>query len=86
MSEIPLWFLIGSLFLPRVCLFFSWLGDWWLVVSQPWSALLWIFLPRVLVMILIHAHQGFSVWFWVHLVVALLVWGSSTSGASRRHD
>jgi len=86
MNDLPLWFLLGSLFIPRVCLFFAWWADWWLVVGQPWSALLWVFLPRILVMMIIHAHLGYGVWFWVHLIVALCVWGGSASSSNRIRD
>ena len=43
------------------------------------------FLPRVLVLIFIHAHRGFDLWFWIHLVTAILVWsGSGVSHKNRR--
>ena len=84
MRVLPQWFLVLSLFLPRLSLFFGWLGNWWMVVSMPWSAVLWLLLPRVLVMMLIVTHQGFSGWFWIHLVVALLVWSGSAHKASNR--
>lgn len=84
MHTIPLWFLVLSLFLPRLSLFIGWLDHWWLVIAQPWLTVLWLILPRVLVLILIHEHQGFSTWFWIHLVVALMVWGGSTSKAQQR--
>ena len=81
---IPLWFLVLSLFLPRVSLFIGWLHMWWFFVPQPWAGVLWVVLPRVLVLIFIHAHLGFTLWFWIHLAAALLVWGGSSSKASRR--
>ena len=55
---IPLWFLVLALFLPRLSLFIGWIHMWWFFVPQPWAAVLWVFLPRVLVLIFIHAHQG----------------------------
>jgi hypothetical protein len=70
-------FLVISLFLPRTTLviyyFFlqipfntlPWIGDF----------LLTIFLPRVLVLIYIAQNLGTdSPWFWIHLVVALIVY------------
>jgi hypothetical protein len=84
MHALPIWFLVLSLFLPRVALFVAWYEHWYLVVAQPWAAVLWVVLPRVLVLILIHAHQGFSNWFWLHLVAALIVWGGSGHKASQR--
>ena len=80
---IPIWFLVLSLFLPRLSLFIGWIHLWWFFIPQPWAALLWALLPRVLVLIFIHAHQGFSPWFWIHLATAIVVW--SGSGASHRN-
>ena len=80
---IPIWFLVLSLFLPRLSLFIGWIHMWWFFVPQPWAAVLWACLPRVLVLIFIHAHQGFDFWFWIHLVTAILVWGGS--GASHHN-
>src|SRR5579859_7267019 len=81
---IPLWFLVLSLFLPRLSLFIGWIHMWWFFVPQPWAAVLWAFLPRVLVLIFIHAHQGFDLWFWIHLVTALMVWLGSGASHNRR--
>src|ERR1700678_2182257 len=74
---IPLWFLVLALVLPRLSLFIGWIHMWWFFVPQPWAAVLWAFLPRVLVLIFIHAHRGFDVWFLIHLVVAIVVWSRS---------
>jgi hypothetical protein len=89
MIGLHLWFLVGSILLPRVCLFFAWYGDppfsqmeSGFVVGQPWPALLWIFLPRVLVMIVIQSNLGFGMWFWIHLVAAIVVWGSCAANVS----
>ena len=43
-----------------------------------------ILLPRVLVLYLIYLDQGISLWFVIHLVTAVLVWGGSGSYHSRR--
>jgi len=89
MIDLPLWFLLGSIALPRACLFFAWYGDppfnqmdAGFVVGQPWSALLWVFLPRVLVMIVIQANLGFGLWFWIYFVAAIVVWGSCAANVS----
>jgi hypothetical protein len=78
----PLWFLVLSLFLPRLALFIGWLHLWWFFVPRVLATVLWIFLPRVLVLIFIYAHEGFQMWFWIHLVAAILVWG----GFGRSHN
>jgi hypothetical protein len=44
----------------------------------------WALLPRALVLYLIYLDQGFSTWFLIHLIVALLVWGGSGGYHSRR--
>jgi hypothetical protein len=80
---LPLWFLVFSLFLPRVALIIAWF-DRDLVrfhldnIISPIVALL---LPRVLICVLIYRDQGISLWFLIHLVVALCVWGG-TGGRS----
>src|SRR5271170_6846438 len=82
---IPLWFLVLSLFLPRLALFIGWIHVWWFSVPHALATVLWVLLPRVLVLIFIHAHQGFDLWFLIHLVTAILVWsGSGVSHNNRR--
>jgi hypothetical protein len=83
---LPLWFLIFSLFLPRIALLMGWFEGLLLhfqlngLVALLFAALL----PRVLVLFLIFVDQGISVWFVIHLVVAVLVWGNFGSYRSRR--
>jgi len=90
MITLSVWFLILALFVPRISLLALWLQG--LVPPNPTpfvaDVLLTIFLPRVLVLILIAVTQGYDAWFWVHLVVAIIVWlratGSVYTSASRR--
>jgi uncharacterized membrane protein YqaE (UPF0057 family) len=82
--DIPIWFLVLSIFLPRVALFIGWLDHWWLPIPQPWAAIVWVFLPRIIVLTMIYSSQGFGTWFWIHLVAALLTWGSGSSQVARR--
>lgn len=83
---LPLWFLVFSLFLPRVALVVLWAEG--LLVPFHLGTLLplivAIFLPRVLILYLIYLDQGISLWFLIHLVVALIVWTGSGSYHSRR--
>jgi hypothetical protein len=83
---LPLWFLIFSLFLPRIALVVAWfdrdlvhfhLGTGWI---PPLIALL---VPRILILFLIYQDQGFSVWFLIHAVALLLVWGGGGHRVSR---
>ncbi|GAC1359339.1 MAG: hypothetical protein NVSMB3_06830 [Acidobacteriaceae bacterium] len=83
---LPLWFLVFSLFLPRVSLAVAWLqgtlapfhlhGVVPLVVA--------VLLPRVLILYLIYVDQGLSLWFFLHLLAALLVWGGTGGYRTRR--
>jgi len=83
---LPLWFLVFALFLPRIALLVLWLDNALLpfhlhgIVPLIFAVLL----PRVLVLFLIYLDQGISLWFIIHLVAALMVWGGSGSYQSRR--
>lgn len=84
--QLPLWFLVFSLFLPRLAMAVAWFQG----VLTPFHLqgllplIVWLLLPRVLVLYLIYMDQGISLWFLIHLVVALLVWGGSGSFHARR--
>lgn len=83
---LPLWFLVFSLFLPRVALAVAWLQG----VLVPFHLggivplVIAVLLPRVLILFLIYTDQGFSLWFLIHLLAALLVWGGSGGYTARR--
>ena len=83
---LPLWFLVFALFLPRIALLVGWLqgmfGHFQLHGLIP--LLFWALLPRVLVLFMIYVDQGISLWFIIHLVVALMVWGGSGGYHTRR--
>lgn len=85
LHTLPLWFLVFALFLPRIALFLLWLGGPELSFHLHGIVplLFGIFLPRVLVLYLIYLDQGISLWFLIHLVAALMVWGGS--GGYRAH-
>lgn len=84
--SLPLWFLVFSLFLPRVALAVAWLQG----ALVPFHLhgivplLIGILLPRVLILYMIYVDQGLSLWFVIHLIVALLVWGGSGGYRARR--
>ena len=84
---LPIWFLILALFLPRLSLFLMYfqrsLGHFEIVIGVV-PLLVWLFLPRALVLYLIYLDQGFSLWFIIHLLVALSVWVGSGNYHSRR--
>ena len=85
---LPLWFLVFALFLPRIALAVYWLESAMLPFHlHGWLPLVVaILLPRVLVLYLIYLDQGISLWFLIHLVTAVLVWGGSGSYHSRRRQ
>ena len=75
--EIGIWFLLLSLFVPRLVLFV-----WWMTNNLPHNTtpffgdvVCTVFLPRVLVLIFIYQNMGMeSPWFWVHLIVLIIAW------------
>lgn len=78
---LPLWFLVFSLFLPRIALIVAWF-DKDLIrfhLDNLIAPILALLLPRVLILVLIYRDQGLSMWFLIHAIVALLVW-SGTGG------
>jgi hypothetical protein len=88
---LPLWFLVLALFLPRLALFCMYLQhgrdnmfDQYRIVVGLVPLLFWLFLPRLFVLYLIYLDQGVSLWFVIHLVVAVMVWGGSGNYHSRR--
>ena len=84
--RLPFWFLVFALFLPRVSLVVAWFQG----VLIPFHLqgliplLFAILLPRVLILFLIYVDQGLSLWFVIHLVVALLVWCGGGHQMQRR--
>jgi hypothetical protein len=83
---LPLWFLVFALFLPRIALLVAWLQQtlvpFHLIGLVP--VVFWALLPRALVLYVIYLDQGFSTWFLIHAIAALLVWGGSGGYHSRR--
>jgi hypothetical protein len=84
--QLPFWFLVFALFLPRIALVVAWVQG----TLVPFHLqgliplLFWLLLPRVLVLYMIFVDQGLSLWFVIHLVVALLVWGGGGHTMRRR--
>ena len=86
--RLPLWFLLFSLFLPRVSLLLLWLQHTAarFPVYGLVSLIFAIVLPRVLILYLIYIDLGVGLWFIIHLVAALMVWGGSGGYHSRRYS
>jgi hypothetical protein len=85
---LPLWFLVFSLFLPRIALLVYWLQTATLPFHlQGWLPLIVaILLPRALILYMIYLDQGISLWFVIHLIAAVVVWAGSGSYRSRRRS
>jgi hypothetical protein len=76
-NDISIWFLLLSLFFPRLVLLFSWLSNNLPYNTTPfWADLMCsIFLPRILVLVYIYDIQGSSPWFFIHLIALFIAWG-----------
>ena len=76
-ETIATWFLVLGLFLPRVTLVAAYLTHSVPPNHVPFlvDVLGTLFLPRVLICIYIASNMGYNEWFWIHLVVALIVYG-----------
>ncbi len=75
------YFLLFSLFFPRITMVVSFMfgaypdNSVWLI----WDWILGLFLPRILVLIYIYQNMGYETpWFWLHLIVAVVVFFSSS--------
>src|SRR6202012_4551937 len=86
MHYLPLCFLVFTLFLPRIAMLLLWLQGSTLPfhLNGLLPLIVAVLLPRVLVLYMIYLDQGISLWFIIHLVVALVVWGGSGGYHSRR--
>ena len=85
---IPLWFLILSLFLPRICILVAWVEHSMTQFIPPVVGLIpvivAVLIPRVLILYWIYLDQGLGIWFLIHLLALLLVWGGSNTYLSLR--
>lgn len=84
-QTIATWFLVLGLFLPRVTLVATFLTHTVPPNNVPFilDVLGAVFLPRVLICIYIAFNMGYNEWFWLHLVVALVVYGVGSSKGKR---
>jgi hypothetical protein len=82
---IATWFLVLGLFLPRVTLIAAYLSHTVPPNHVPviLDILGGIFLPRVLICIFIAFNMGYNEWFWLHLIVALIVYAFSSHKGRR---
>ena len=78
-------FLALALVVPRIALFMFWLNDGLPPLPMPgWSeCMLAVAIPRVIILFMIYRTMGLGMWFWIHLLVALAVYGGAAYKASR---
>lgn len=81
--ELDIYFLLFTLFFPRLTLIVYLLQDWYPKNSVPiWGdVLLGVFVPRILVLIYIYQSMGAeNVWFITHLVVLIMTYFGGGTG------
>lgn len=86
---IPVWFLVLSLFLPRICIVVAWFQHNMPQFIPPQVNLLQIIvavlIPRILILFWIYTDQGVTIWFLLHAIALVISWGGGgTRVISRR--
>jgi hypothetical protein len=80
---IPLWFLVLSLFLPRICIVIAWLQHSMTNFIPPVvtiiPAIVALLIPRLLILFWIYTDQGIGLWFLLHVIALLVAWGGGGS-------
>jgi hypothetical protein len=80
--NIPLWFMVLSLFLPRICMIIAWLQHSMVQFIPPVLGIIPVIvallIPRVLILFWIYQDQGITIWFLIHLIGLLLAWGGGS--------
>jgi len=86
--QIPFWFLVLSLFLPRICIVVAWFQH-----SMPAyipstvgiiPAIVALLVPRLLILFWIYTDQGITIWFLLHVIALLMAWGGGSHRYYRR--
>lgn len=85
---IPLWFLVLSLFLPRLCILIAWLqhsmGQYIPAAVGIIPIIVWLLVPRILILFWIYQDRGIGIWFLLHCIALLIAWGSGSTTVVRR--
>jgi hypothetical protein len=85
---IPLWFLVLSLFLPRLCMVFAWfqhsMTHYIPQVVGLIPVIVAMLIPRILILFWIYQDQGLTIWFLLHLIALLCAWGGGSHTVYRR--
>ena len=84
---LPLWFLVLSLFLPRICIVVAWLQHSVPAYIPQTVNLIQIIvaalIPRILILFWIYQDQGIGLWFLIHAVALIFAWGGGGSRVVR---
>ena len=85
---LPLWFLVLSLFLPRICIVVAWLQHSVPAYIPASVNLIEIIvaalIPRILILFWIYQDQGIGLWFLIHAIGLVFAWGGSGTSVVRR--
>lgn len=84
---IETWILVLTLFIPRISLLIAYFSHQIPVNNIPFigDLLLYIFLPRLLMVIYIYDNMGWqNPWFWIHIVIAIIVWSKGSQETYKR--
>lgn len=84
---IETWVLVVTLFLPRIALLIAYFSHQVPSNNIPFigDVLLYVFLPRLLMIIYIYDNMGWeNPWFWIHIVVAIIVWSKGSHETYKR--
>jgi hypothetical protein len=80
---IPLWFLVLSLFLPRICIIVAWfqhsMTQYIPAVVGIIPVIVALLIPRLLILFWIYQDQGIGLWFLIHVIGLLCAWGGGGS-------
>ncbi len=86
---IPVWFLVLSLFLPRISMVIAWLQHSMVQYIPPTigiiPAIVALLIPRVLILFWIYQDQGITIWFLIHAIALLAAWGGGSHRVRRRY-
>lgn len=84
-EQLPLWFLIFSLLLPRISLLAAYfLGGLAIYNLSGWVPItLGVLIPRALVLILVFQDRGMSLWLLAHALAMACVYSGGGSKAGR---
>jgi hypothetical protein len=76
MNDIDIWFLVLSLFFPRIALIIAYYSSNIPANTIPFwgDFFMAVFIPRILVVIYIATNIGYGMWFWIHLIFCIFAY------------